>query len=266
VALAQNYKTYSPNGFDRLVAAWPEPLECARHTQIPNRDSTQKDDTCAAGFARRAFADVRLPCMLYAAVGAVSFDAGADTALVIAQTRRQHGVLHVISYDCANDTSRAAGTGLAVVTRGYWYSRKALARLMAPCGGAVGMFAWHSESETLEADAHVTRGTAQFVDGHLHLWFAAVDAGRSRARAAHIAGISQDLVDLRVVGQPRSEAGRNVLVSAIALARALQPAPVQVIVAQDFEHHPESSALRAPVSALAMPGAPRTAEGRTLVA
>jgi len=210
--------------------------------------------------ARRAPADVRLPCMLYAAVGAFAGDAGEDTQLAIAQIRKMHGVLQVIRYeDAASAAGPASNAGIAVVTRGYWFSRQALARLMAQCGGTVGMFAWNSQAEASEADARVTRGTAQFVDGHLHLWLATVDPGRSRSSAAHIANIAQDFVDLRVVGQPQSEAGRNVLVAAIALAHALQPAPVQVIVAQELEHRSESCAARAGGSALPTVGALRAA-------
>jgi len=126
----------------------------------------QGDGQTSKIVARRAPVDVRLPCMLYAAVGAFSGDAGEDTQLAIAQIRKLHGVLHVIRYDGASDPSGpAASAGIAVVTRGYWFSRQALARLMAQCGGTVGMFAWNSQAEANEADARVTRGTAQFVDG-----------------------------------------------------------------------------------------------------
>ena len=212
--------------------------------------------------ARRAAAEVRLPCMLYAAVGAFTGDAGEDTQLAIAQIRKMHGVLHVIRYEGAvSMAGPASSAGIAVVTRGYWFSRQALARLMAQCGGAVGMFDWNSQFEASEADARVTRGTAQFVDGHLHLWLASMDPTRSRSSAALIANVGQDVVDLRVVGQPQSEAGRNVLVAAVALARALQPSPVQVIVAQELEHRSDSSASRGSLSALPAVSALRTSAG-----
>lgn len=217
--------------------------------------------------ARRVPADVRLPCMLYAAVGAFSGDFGEDTQLAIAQIRKLHGVLHVIRYEGTRATVQSTtSAGIAVVTRGFWFSRQALARLMAQCGGAVGMFAWNSQLEAGEADARVTRGTAQFVDGHLHLWLATVDPARSRANAALLANMAQDFVDLRVVGQPQSEAGRNVLVAAIALARALQPSPVQVIVAQEFEHRTEPCVSRAGVSALPAAGTARAAGTKHLAA
>ncbi|SPE25865.1 hypothetical protein SBBP1_330006 [Burkholderiales bacterium] len=205
--------------------------------------------------------------MVYAAVGARSPDAGPDTELAIAQMRKTPGVLHVISYDGPRlDGAPACGNGIAVVTRGYWLSRQALARLMAYCGGTVGMFAWNSDVEATAADARVTRGTAQFGDGHLRLWLATTGAERSRAAAARIAGISQDLVDLRVVGMPQSDAGLNVLVSAIALARALQPVPVQVIVAQELEHHPEAPMARYNVTALHIPAALRIVASAELAA
>jgi len=218
--------------------------------------------------ARRAVADVRLPCMLYAAVGAFSGDAGEDTQLAIAQIRKLHGVLHVIRYEGAASAQGATSrAGIAVVTRGYWFSRQALARLMAQCGGTVGMFAWNTQAEVSEADARVTRATAQFVDGHLHLWLASVNPDRSRASAALIANVAQDFIDLRVVGQPQSEAGSNVLVSAICLARALQPSPVQVIVAQDLEHPSEPCALLRPcVGALPPAQALRGANAKDLAA
>ena len=217
--------------------------------------------------ARRAPADVRLPCMLYAAVGAFAGDAGEDTQLAIAHIRKMHGVLQVIRYEgVASAAGLTSNAGIAVVTRGYWFSRQALARLMAQCGGTVGMFDWNSQAEASEADARVTRGTAQYVDGHLHLWLATVDPARSRSSAAYIANIAQDLVDLRVVGQPQSEAGRNVLVAAIALARALQPAPVQVIVAQELEHRAETCAVRAGVSALPAAAALRATGTKDLAA
>jgi len=227
----------------------------------------QGDGHASKIVARRAPVDVRLPCMLYAAVGAFSGDGGEDTQLAIAQVRKLHGVLHVIRYDGASSSSGpAASAGIAVVTRGYWFSRQALARLMAQCGGTVGMFAWNSQAETNDADARVTRGTAQFVAGRLHLWLATVDPARSRASAALIGNIAQDFVDLRVVGQPQSEAGRNVLIAAIALARTLQPSPVHVIVAQEFEHRTETSGARVSVSALPAAGALRATSAKDLAA
>lgn len=217
--------------------------------------------------ARRAPTDVRLPCMLYAAAGAFLGDTGEDTQLAIAQIRKLHGVLHVIRYESTKAAVQSTtSAGIAVVTRGYWFSRQALARLMALCGGAVGMFAWNSQLEAGEADARVTRGTAQFVDGHLHLWLATVDPARSRANAALIANIAQDFVNVRVIGQPQSEAGCNVLVAAIAMARALQPSPVQVIVAQEFEHRSEPCIARANVSALPAVGPLRSAGAKDLAA
>jgi len=251
VAFAEQLKTDSVEGLRNFLVSAPQAPDLVARALIPTRDCIQKHSARAASIARRAVADVRLPCMLYAAVGALFADAGAETELAISHLRRVHGVLHVLSYPCSGGESNLdPSAGIAVVTRGYWFSRQTLARLMAQCGGAVGMFAWNAEREGEQADARVTRGTAQFVDGHLHLWLATLDAVRSRGQAARIAGLASDLVDVRVVGQPQSEAGTNVLVSAIALARALQPSPVQVIVAQDFEHHPESTAARAPLNGL----------------
>lgn len=221
----------------------------------------------AAALTRRAPADVRLPCMVYAAVGALCADAGNDTELAIAQMRKTPGVLHVISYEGPRlDNAPACSSGIAVVTRGYWLSRQALARLMAHCGGSVGMFAWNSDAEAAQADARVTRATAQFFDGHLRLWLATTGTERSRTAAARIAGIDEERVDLRVVGQPQSDAGLNVLVAAIALARALQPVPVQVIVAQELEHHPEAPAARENATTMAIPAGLRLISAAGLAA
>ena len=269
MALVEHFKSGSAIGVSKFTTAAPKAPALVKRAAISGCNLAHKlENAGAPGVVRRAGGDVRLPCMLYAAVGAFSPHAKADTQAAIAQIRRMHGVLHVISYEQSCDTAGGSPccAGIAVVTRGYWFSRQALVRLMAQCGGAVSMFAWNSAAEVAEADAHVTRGTAQFVDGRLHLWLATLDAPRSRARAAHVAGISQDLIELRVVGQPRSEAGRNVLVSAIAVARALQPAPVQVIVAQEFERRSEAHAVRAQASALSVPASLRIVGSKELAA
>jgi hypothetical protein len=54
---------------------------------------------------------------------------------------------------------------------------------------------------------------------------------KTRALAARIAGITEAYVDLRVVGEAEGAAPVDIITAAIALARELQPSPVQVIVA-----------------------------------
>jgi hypothetical protein len=184
--------------------------------------------------ARRAPADLRLPCMVYAAIAAVPRGTDA-TDLDLAGAGRSAGVVNVIAYDgvTCDDGSRSAA-GIAVVARGYWLARKTLARLLAqwvgaPCTRASDYMAAslaRSLGAHADAPAHCT---TQLVDGHLRLWFATKEPARSRAAAAQLAGIAEALVDLCMVHVDSVEAGMELLAPAITLARALQPAPVQVI-------------------------------------
>ena len=195
-----------------------------------------------SALARRAPADLRLPCMVYAAVGAAPRD--MDVAdLDLAEVGRSAGAVNVIAYDgvMCDDGTRGA-PGIAVVARGYWLARKTLARLLAHWGGApcarVIDYIAGSTAQSLGAHAEVpAHCTAQLVDGHLRLWFATKDPERSRAAAARVAGIAEGLVDLCMVHTDSIEAGLELLVPAIALARALQPAPVQVIGSPDLALH-----------------------------
>jgi len=184
--------------------------------------------------ARRAPADLRLPCMVYAAIAAAP--RGRDVAdLDLAAAGRSAGAVNVIAYDgvTCDDGSRSAA-GIAVVARGYWLARKALARLLAQWVGdprtRVSDYMAGSTARSLGARANApAHCTAQLVDGHLRLWFATQDPARSRAAAAQLAGIAERLVDLCMFQVDSVAAGVELLAPAIALARALQPAPVQVI-------------------------------------
>jgi len=177
--------------------------------------------------------------MVYAAIGAAP--RGADVAdLDLAGADRSAGVVNVIAYDgvTCDDGSRSAA-GIAVVARGYWLARKTLARLLAQWAGTHGTRAsgYIAGSTARSPGAHAdspAHCTAQLVDGHLRLWFATKDPARSRVAAARLAGIAEGLVDLCKVHVDSVEAGLELLAPAIALARALQPAPVQVIGAPEL--------------------------------
>lgn len=173
--------------------------------------------------------------MMYAAVATAPRDAGRGTDRAIAAMRKAPGVVNVISFEaCSFEPAPVHATGIAVVARGYWLARQALARLMAQFASAADIPRWNALVASGDADPRVAHGTAQFVDGRLQLWHATLDAVSSRAAVSRIAGIAEALVDLHVVGTQQSEAGLGVLVSAIAMAREFAPAPVQVIVVQDF--------------------------------
>jgi hypothetical protein len=179
---------------------------------------------------RRAPAEVRLPCMLYAAVGVLPRHASFDIA--ITETRKAPGVVHVIFYPgLLCEKTGNARPEVAVVARGYWLARQGLARLMEKCGVPVAMPASNPVKEKIACQSRVTRGTAHFVDGRLRLWLATSQMEKTRALAARLAGIREEYVDLRVVGEAEGGAPVDIITAALALARELQPLPVQVIVA-----------------------------------
>jgi hypothetical protein len=184
--------------------------------------------------------------MLYAAVGVLPRQAAADVDLVLAETRKAPGVVHVITYAGAScDRTGIARPEVAVVARGYWLARHALARLMEKLGGPAALSAV-SPAEPMACPSRVTRGTAHFLEGRLRLWLATSDMAGTRAIAARLAAVPEEYVDLRVVGEAEGAAPLDILTAALALARELQPAPVQVIVA--------------PVVTVPLPAAPRVPE------
>jgi hypothetical protein len=168
--------------------------------------------------------------MLYAAIGVLPRHASFD--LAITETRKAPGVVHVISYPgLVCEKTGNARPEVAVVARGYWLARQGLARLMEKCGGPVAMPASNPVKENIACQSRVTRGTAHYVDGRLRLWLASSEMEKTRALAARLAGIPEEYVDLRVVGEAEDGAPVDIITAALALARELQPAPVQVIVA-----------------------------------
>jgi hypothetical protein len=170
--------------------------------------------------------------MLYAAVSVMPRHPKVDVNVALAETRKAPGVVHVISYPgLVCEQTGVPRAEVAVVARGYWLARQGLARLMDRCGGPVALPAGNPVQEDVACRSRVTRGTAHFVDGRLRLWLATSEMEKTRALAARIAGITEAYVDLRVVGEAEGAAPVDIITAAIALARELQPSPVQVIVA-----------------------------------
>jgi hypothetical protein len=171
--------------------------------------------------------------MLYAAVGVLPRHPTLQAEVAITDSRRSPGVAHVIVYSgLVCETTGLARPEVAVVARGYWLARQGLARLMTQCGGVVSLPASNPVQEDVACQSRVTRATAHFIDGRLRLWLATSEVEQSRALAARLAGVAEEYVDLRVVGDAEGAAPVDVLTAVLALARELQPSPVQVIVAQ----------------------------------
>jgi hypothetical protein len=213
----------------------------------------------AAAAPRRAAPALRLPCMVYAAVSSLPDISGLRLEAAIAEVRRAPGVLQVLRFDAQElDDGRSVAAGLGVVTRGHWLARQSLARLMSLCA----MKPAPLPAETCDAALAGTGGcTAQFVDGCLRVWVATSDPARAAALAARLGRVNLASVDLRIVGTPPDDADMRMLAPAIALARELQPAPVQILLAhersldaqerRDDVPTPDLSLVRNPSEALA---------------
>lgn len=200
----------------------------------------------AGALTRRAPADVRLPCMVYAAVGALANPGAQVAEQAMADARRAPGVVNVLTYEGGTvEGSLACEGGVAVVTRGYWLARQTLARLMDQCGPALRPAAL-DRGEATDGGFNPAPGTltaasaactVQWYNGQLRIWMASADPARVVATAARIAGCAPNVVDLRLLGDADPVHGLAALVPAIALARALESAPVQLIVAYDLGLH-----------------------------
>jgi len=194
------------------------------------------------GLTRRAPADLRLPCMVYAAVGALAEAGGGAAEAAMGDARRAPGVLNVLPYPGGlYEGSLGCLGGVAVVTRGYWLARQALGRLMEQCGvdapqaedgAAAAPDGAGAPASTLTGSSAAC--TVQFYQGRLRLWLPTSQPERVRAAAARLAGVAPETVDLRVLGGQDAPQGLAVLVPGIALARALESAPVQLIIAYDL--------------------------------
>jgi len=197
-----------------------------------------------AALTRRAPADVRLPCMVYAAVGALANPGAQVVDQAMSDARRAPGVVNVYTYPGGTvEGSLACEGGVAVVTRGYWLARQTLARLMDQCGPALRPAALDGAQVPADRamEANLTAASAactvQWYNGQLRIWMTSSDPARVVAAAARIAGCRPEVVDLRLLGDADAVHGLAPLVPAIALARALQSAPVQLIVAYDLGLH-----------------------------
>jgi hypothetical protein len=168
--------------------------------------------------------------MLYAAMGTLPRNSPVDIDLALAETRKAPGVVHVISRaELAAGVAGGARPDVAVVARGYWLARHALARLLERCGGPAAL-ATVAESQGPSCPSRVTRATAHFVENRLRLWLATADMAATRALAARLAGIAEEYVDVRVIGEAEDAAPVDIISAALTLARELRPAPVQVVV------------------------------------
>lgn len=170
--------------------------------------------------------------MVYAAVGVLPPEVTPEIELAIVETRKSPGVVHVICYPgVASEASGSPRPEVAVVARGYWLARQALARLMERCGGPFMTAPGSGTGLDHACMARVTRATAHFVDGRLRLWVATADMAQTRALVAKLSGVPEEYVDLRVTGEAEGTTSLDVLTAALALAKELQSAPVQVILA-----------------------------------
>ena len=182
----------------------------------------------ASASTRKSPTDIRLPCMVYAAIGVLP--AGIEVDAALADMRKAPGVVQVIAY--AGLLDPLAGEPrreVAVIARGYWLARQLLGRLLAQVGADV----LYVEGRRANDDSNnegVSRATAQFIDGRLRLWLATSDAAASHAATARLANLAPRDLDLRVLGKARDPASSELLTAAIAVSRELRPTPVQVIV------------------------------------
>jgi hypothetical protein len=137
--------------------------------------------------------------------------------------------------------------GVAVIARGQWLARQGLERLVAACSpeGMVGLAGSlpgeqvnfpHAQVPAAAVPATVPAGgaaldcaTIQYRAGRLQLWVPGANSEGSRALAARIAGLPEENVDLHSLGSVRRDPAAQVLVAAVALAKALSPSPVQVM-------------------------------------
>ena len=170
--------------------------------------------------ATRARCGLRFPGMLYAAVASVVGAVPSDRDLAAA---RQHAgivrVLEIAAMPSDAPDALEAPPAIAVVARGA-----ALA-----CKGLAGLFGAASASAPAPAEEPVERCAAQWRNGHLRLWLPTWDVAFYRAAAAQLAGLPERRVEVCTAGTG-SEAGiAPGIVAALALARSLSPAPVQVV-------------------------------------
>ena len=206
--------------FDAGLAGW----RARQAAQGPAPESGDVGDAADGRIvspgATRARCGLRFPGMLYAAVASVMGAVPSDSDLAVA---RQHaGIVRVLSIDAMSSSvvpgALDAPPAIAVVARGA-----ALA-----CKGLRGLFGISSSGVAAPTGEPVERCAAQWRNGHLRLWLPTWDVAFYRAAAAQLAGVPERRVEVCAAGTG-SEAGiASDIVAALALARSLSPAPVQV--------------------------------------
>jgi hypothetical protein len=232
MAFAENYNANLASQVCPLPARQDAP---DRPPQAGDRPPVRTPAAAASG--RRVAGELRLPCMVFAAVGVPPACGEAlETALDV--TRRAHGVIDVVNL---GDTGLDGG-GVAVIARGYWLARQALARFIDQCRDGVHLAAPPPDARrpALANEAPTASSaacTAQLYRGHLRLWMGGSDPIGLRIAAARLAGVGADQVDLRLLGNLDGPHGMAVLHPAIFLAQRLQPAPVQIIIAHELPLH-----------------------------
>ena len=184
-----------------------------------SRNSSRAGPDTLAPVTRRSPPDVRLPCMLYAAVGAVPFQGGRIPQEDLARARRTPGVVQVLPLEAQGGFAAA----VAVIARGRWLSRQVLEALLTQWSGVSASLSGPRAANRAEPETC----TAHLLDGRLRLWVPTSDPERVRERAARVSGIEFRRIDVSPVGI--GEAHDSMLAPAIRLARELQPAPVQVL-------------------------------------
>lgn len=192
---------------------------------LPSRPLSQSVTTTSALGARRVAVERRLPGMLYAAVAEFGHTERARLELAMADVRQAPGVVNVISFPCAAE----GRIGVATVARGFWLARQSLARLIHQAGVDSGP-AGALNRAALALEPTVSRAIAQCFHGPLRLWLGTSDAARVVEAAARASGLPADRIDLHTAGFGEGDLPPGLLEAAIALALALQPAPVQVIL------------------------------------
>jgi hypothetical protein len=173
---------------------------------------------------RRPSGDLRLPGMVYAAVGTL----GQPLSQIdqhMSAARQTPGVLHVLPYSAAElDERRVGQEGVAVVSRGYWIARQKFDQLLEQCGAV----------SRQASPGSMAVCTVQWYRGQLRLWATVHDRLAFLSVASRLAGIALDQIELFPNPKSTETTDVAVLVPAIALARQLQPVAVQVLVGADL--------------------------------
>jgi hypothetical protein len=185
--------------------------------------------------------------MVYAAVGALNHTS-PDLAHAMQSVRQTPGVLHGLSYLGATiDNDLVCDEGVAVVARGYWLARQKLAQLMHACGVLPQWSLLDADVDQPRLAAGATRlagltaarsaCTVQCYRSLVRIWASVDNRAEFCAVAARLANVSITQVELCSPGPNKPVVDASVLVPAMSVARQLQPAPVQVIVAYDLGVH-----------------------------